>query len=79
MSQLYLKAVNASTKAVSAIISAYLKELTGHYKLSYTLLTKAGKYLEKKTGKNLKEESYLYDNDYIDAVLEAEMYELELL
>ena len=116
MTQLYLKAVNASTKAVSAIISAYLKELTGHYKLSYTLLTKAGKYLEKKTGTeavkqpgkveseivddgtpkraeskedaekirqastdgDFKENSYLYDNDYIDAVLEAELYEYNL-
>ena len=120
LTQSYLKAVNVSTKYVSTMISAYLKELTGHYKLSYTLFTKASKYLEKKTGTKVEEpdpskvksagptkmkgevvddgtpkrpeskedfdnirqqsveDSYLYDNDYINAVLEAELYEYNL-
>ena len=110
MTQLYLKTVNAATKKVSAVMSAYLKELAAHYKLSYKLYVSAGKYLEKKTGVKTKdpgkteskivndgtpkrpeskedfdnikqqtvEDSYLYDNDYINAVLEAELYEYNL-
>ena len=66
-------------KEITIIISEF-KDL---FVASVKLYSAAGKYLQKKLGKNSnkeksKNESYI-DMDYINAVTEAEIYELELL
>ena len=61
-------------KEITIIISEF-KEL---FVASVKLYVAGGKYLQKKLGKNTKNESYI-DMDYINAVTEAEIYELELL
>ena len=66
-------------KEITIIISEF-KDL---FVASVKLYSATGKYLQKKLGKisnkeKSKEESYI-DMDYINAVTEAEIYELELL
>ena len=61
-------------KEITIIISEF-KDL---FVASVKLYSAAGKYLQKKLGKDSKNESYI-DMDYINAVTEAEIYELELL
>ena len=74
LSQLYLKDVTATQKEITAVISAYLKELSAQYKLSYKIYVSAGKYLEGKLGekakkpedKDVKKESKKSNGEIVD-------------
>ena len=59
-------------------ITVLIEESKDLFVASIKLYVAGGKYLQKKLGKKPKNESYI-DMDYINAVTEAEIYELELL
>ena len=54
LSQLYLKAVTATQKEITVVISSVLNIMSNQYKLSYKIYKSAGKYLEGKLGEKAK-------------------------
>lgn len=82
-SQNNLKALPLLDTLLFKEITIIISEFKDLFVASVKLYSAAGKYLQKKLGKDSnkeksKEESYI-DMDYINAVTEAEIYELELL